>query len=305
MTRTMAVLAVVVAAPVAAQNLDEARSRFKRGTELYDEGNYRGALVEFQRAFEAAPSFKLLYNIGLVHLQLQDYARAVQSFTRYLSEGGADVPAARRDEVLREIDRLTPRIGKLTVETNPGAEVLLDDESVGFAPLPGPVPANTGRHKVAVVLQGHETTRVVDIAGQQTLTVVLSVEGVAAGPASAPAAAVTGAAGPSSSGGGSRAPAVVMWVVTGASAIAALTLMGLAVSASGELRQTREAFGVSRLTLDQAASKSLNFSIAADVMTGVAVVAGVVALWVTIASASPAKVALGLGPTGVTVRGGF
>jgi hypothetical protein len=297
MIRAVAVAVTLASLPVAAQSVDEARSRFKRGTELYDEGNYRGALVEFQRAFEASPNFRLLYNIGQVYLQLQDYARAVKSFTRYLTEGGADVPASRHDEVNKEIERLVPRIGQLTVESAPGAEVLIDDESIGFAPLPAAVPANTGRHKVSVIINGKETSRVIDLGGQQKLKVVLGIEGRAA-----PAGAVAGEPAPS----GVRASVVTTWSLTGALAITAGTMAGLAVAASGQLVQMRDSFGVTKEQLEGQAARTRNFSIAADVLTAAAVVLGGFALWVTLSGpASPTKVAVGVGPTGATLTASF
>lgn len=303
--RTVMIVVALSAGSVAAQNLDEARTRFKRGTELYDEGNYRGALIEFQSAFEASPNFKLLYNIGLVHLALQDYARAVQSFTRYLNEGGAEIPPARRVEVTKEIERLSPRIGKLIIETASGAEVLLDDERIGFAPLPGPVSANTGRHKIGVVVGGKEVTRIIDLAGQQNLTVAIANEAVAPKSA-APVEVVQKQPQQATTPPGVRPAVIVAWSVTAAAAFTALSFVGLAASASTELVSLRATFGVTKLALEDQATKSRNLAIVADSLMGATVVAAGVALWVTVSGASaPATTSLGVGPSGVVVRGEF
>src|SRR5438309_2354453 len=117
-------LLLTVSAFAAEGNFEEARAHFKRGGELYDENNFRGALVEFERAYQLVANFKLLYNIGQVHLQLQDYAQAVKALQRYLNEGGAEVNPQRREEISREIERLKFRIGQLTLDTAKGAEVL-------------------------------------------------------------------------------------------------------------------------------------------------------------------------------------
>jgi Flp pilus assembly protein TadD len=44
----------------------EARERFDRGLELFNDGDNPGALAEFKRAFELIPNSVVLYNIGLV-----------------------------------------------------------------------------------------------------------------------------------------------------------------------------------------------------------------------------------------------
>ena len=60
--------------------VDQAKAHFKTGTELYDENNFRGALVEFQRAYQLAPSYRVLYNIGQVDMELADYAGALTAY---------------------------------------------------------------------------------------------------------------------------------------------------------------------------------------------------------------------------------
>ena len=79
-------------------NVEEAKRRFLRGRELYEENNFQGALVEFRRAYELAPTYRLLFDIGQVYYQLQDYPNALKSFTRFLQEGKAEVsPASMRE----------------------------------------------------------------------------------------------------------------------------------------------------------------------------------------------------------------
>ncbi|HUJ57598.1 MAG TPA: hypothetical protein VLX92_03885 [Kofleriaceae bacterium] len=171
-------LAVLLAASIAHAQAptDDARTHFNRGTELYDANNFRGALVEFQRAYELAPNYRLLYNIGQVDLELQDYAAALTALTRYLREGGPDVPRDRLQQVNQDIERLKGRVGTVTVQTVAGAEVLVDDASVGYAPLPDPIPVNAGRHKFTVHAAGRDpVTRVIDVAGLEKLTVALAL----------------------------------------------------------------------------------------------------------------------------------
>ena len=60
---------------------------------MFEESNFTGALAEFRRAHAIAPSYRLLYNIGQVCYLLRDYPCALDSFSRYLSQGGAEIPA--------------------------------------------------------------------------------------------------------------------------------------------------------------------------------------------------------------------
>ena len=82
---------------------DEARARHMRGVELYNEGEYKLALIEFERAYAIAPSYKMLYNIGQVRAQLGHYAKATLAFERFLAEGGSRIAPDRVAEVERDI----------------------------------------------------------------------------------------------------------------------------------------------------------------------------------------------------------
>src|SRR5688572_28689276 len=80
--------------PASAQ--EEAGSRFRRGVDLFKEADFRAALIEFKRAHELAPNYKVLYNIGQCHLELQDYAGALRAYQGYLDGGGKDISSSRR-----------------------------------------------------------------------------------------------------------------------------------------------------------------------------------------------------------------
>ena len=96
----------------------EARTRVQRGLALFDEGEYRVALVELERAYEILPSYKILYNIGQIHVQLGEYARALTTLRRYLDEGGTEIAKERRDEVEKDIAGLWTRVAKLSITIN-------------------------------------------------------------------------------------------------------------------------------------------------------------------------------------------
>src|SRR3954451_15330684 len=125
--------------------VEEARTRFQRGVQLFHEGSFEAALAEFRKAYQVAPSYRLLYNIGQVHYELHDYVGALKSFRQYLGDGSAEVPPERRVQVDAEIKKLQGLCGYLEVTAEPeGADILVDDVPVGIAPLGGPVLVNAG-----------------------------------------------------------------------------------------------------------------------------------------------------------------
>src|SRR4051812_60021 len=85
--------------------VEEGRARFSKGVALFRASNYRAALVEFNRAYAVAPSFRIQFNIGQTCAELQDYACAVKAFQKFLAEGGTQVPAPQRVTSEKELDR--------------------------------------------------------------------------------------------------------------------------------------------------------------------------------------------------------
>jgi hypothetical protein len=157
--------------------VDQARVHFLRGVKLYEEEDFRAALIEFRRAYDIAPNWAVLYNVARACLQLQDYAAALQAFESYLSEGAGQVPEGRRETVAREIDDLTTRIARLTIRTTvAGAEISVDDVVIGKTPLSSSQRVGAGRHKISASKPGAATaTKILDVAGGDELAVLLDL----------------------------------------------------------------------------------------------------------------------------------
>lgn len=158
----------------------QAREHFDRGIELFNEGRYDAALAELQRAYDIAPAFPVLYNLGRVHATLGHPVEAARAFERYLAEGGDAIPSSRRDEVETELARQRSRIGRLVVETNVAGSIInIDGIDVARTPLEAPIPLGAGAHRIAVRAPGHASEiRSVQIAGgvEEVLRVELSRE---------------------------------------------------------------------------------------------------------------------------------
>ena len=167
--------------------VERARIYYERGLQLFNEENYDAALFEFERAYELAPTFKILYNVGRIQRQQNNYGAALRSYERYLREGAAQVPPERRTEVEREMTVLRPRVAEVSVKVNvDDADVYADDipvctatiEStcVGRSPLKAPIIVNGGRHKITASKKGYVTaTSLISVVGSDKIDIKLDL----------------------------------------------------------------------------------------------------------------------------------
>jgi hypothetical protein len=318
--------------PASASAQDEAASRFKKGLDLFKEGDYQAALIELRRANDLAPNYNVLYNIGQVYFQLQDYPNALHSLQRYLAEGGKAIDIKRRLEVEKDIEKLKSRVANIEITVNvPDAEVTIDDVSAGKSPLPKTVLVGAGRHRIVISKAGFDSvTRIVEIASAELHKVpveLVETKPVAPDkpPPPAPLLAPPPApviAAPEPPRPPARAVPIAGWVVTGGLAAGAIVTGSLALVASSDLKTLRTSEAPTRDDLASARSKTQSLALAADILTGCAVVAGGVSLYFTFAGGSssdakpsapkaagafsrPTVSVVGVTPGGVTLSGTF
>ncbi len=156
----------------------EASKHFGQGVKLSEDGDWRAAVIEFERAYAIEPSYRVLFDIGQCRYQLHDYPGALTAFQKYLAEGGDLVAPDRRAQVIADIDLLRGRVATLRVaSTTTGAQVTLDDVSVGTTPLSAPIAVGAGRHKLVASKAGFaDAQRTFDIAGDETLSVEVDLD---------------------------------------------------------------------------------------------------------------------------------
>jgi hypothetical protein len=162
--------------PAAAESVARARQHFRRGVQLYEEDDFRAALIEFNRAYQIAPNPAVLYNVGQSYYQLRDYASALATLEKYVREAGDQMADDRRAQVQGELKELRGRVAHVTVRTNVAdAELTIDDAPVDHAARE-PLLVGAGRHKVTASRRGYvATSRVVDIAGGDDVEVRLNL----------------------------------------------------------------------------------------------------------------------------------
>lgn len=294
------------------EEFEEAQRRYTRAIELFNEGSYDASLLEFRRSYQLAPSYKILYNVALVNVQLNDYAQALDYFERYLEEGGSDVPELRTAEVKAEIERLSARVAKVHVTANvTGAQVSVDDLFIGNTPLQKPLRVNAGRRKVTVAAKGRvPINRVVELAGGDSISLEFDL----------------------------RPPGVetrettriierreksfpwAAWAGTAVLAVGAGVTGVFALQANGDLEDEKNEFdpGVSEAEkqqkLEDLRDKRKNFALATDVLAGAALIAGGISVYLTVTSSEresvrrapqPRRVEVGFTPGSVNLRGTF
>ncbi len=248
------------------QNVEEGRTRFTRGVELYKEGNFHGALAEFRAANAAAPSFRIQYNLGQTLYQLQDYAGAVRAFEQYLAQGGDKIDADRRKEVEADLAKLRPRVAKLSLVVNvPSAEVLVDDEPRG---KPQEILVSAGRHRISVTASGYQTeTRVLDFAGAQQIELTFELKPIAGmGPATATAEP------PPPVRQKSRTPFYIGLVATGVLGAGTATMAILTSSNHADYEKALDTPD-NKKGIDDARTKTETTALVADVLGGATVLA--------------------------------
>jgi hypothetical protein len=290
---------------------EDARSHFTRGVELFKEGDFRAALIEFQRAYEAAPNYKVLYNLGQTSLELQDYAGALKAFRGYLDGGGREIPAARRTQVEGDLKKLESRVARVEVVVNvEGADISIDDVSVGTSPLREAILVGAGRRKILVTKAGlASVARVVDVAGgdkpritielveSQTQTVTPTVVNPVQPPPSdtqPPEPHMRVVHGPSTG-------FYIGLVATGALAVGTGVLAGLALGAYNGFEAKLGQVGVQSKDVTDARNQTRSFALATDIVGGVAIVAAVTTIILALTTSSKRQVREGLvvGPLGV------
>jgi hypothetical protein len=269
--------------------------------QLYNDGNPEGAVAEFERAYKLAPTYRLLYNIGVIRMQLHDYSEAMKAFQAYLAGGGSDIAPARRTEVEKNLSGLRSRVGTVLVSSNAmGAEVSVDDVVFGRVPLAEPLVLNPGQRRITISAGASSRSRVISVVGQEIVNLELNLESARSATPAAPLF-VERSTSPS------RTPAYVLWSVTGALGVAAAVAGALSLSAMRDLDSERNG-STTRTRLDAAASEMKTLSLTADILTGSALLAGGAALYFTLRRSpqeSSQMVRAGVSATGVRLEGRF
>jgi hypothetical protein len=153
------------------------RAHFRRGVALYRSRAYDAALAEFTRANEAAPSFRILYNLAQIQVHRHDYVAAHALFSRYLSDGGERVAEPRQSEVRAEMLELEQRISRLRVDTNiVDVRLFVNDLPAAVPGRDEPLSLNAGIYRLRAEKDGYvSVSRTLTLTGGDDTSVSLEL----------------------------------------------------------------------------------------------------------------------------------
>lgn len=294
-------------APLPPEVLKEAGERYARGLALYGDGEFLLALVEFERAYQLSGNYKVLYNIGQVRIQLGRYAKAKEALEQFLKEGGSTVSSERIQAVNKDLTALAERTASLNVATTEeGADISLDGKVIGTSPLPAPVIVDAGEHNLVVHKSGfYDSAQSLTLAGHDQLELKVELKPI---PVSTQITRVE----TRTSQVNSTPPRTAMWVAwgtTGALAATAGIVGYLGSSKASDLASLRNDKTATRDQLDGARNSARTLFAVSDITTGLAVISGGVALYLTFKHPKEkpptAGVAVGIAPNGLRVSGSF
>lgn len=269
---------------------DSARQHFKTGVAYLkdpDGARYEEAYREFKAAYADSPSWKILGNLGITAMKLERDGEAIESFEKYLAQGGSQIDAAERAQMENDLQTTKAGVVNISIKVTPPGATISDERQ----PLTGrPVtnrydlaPDGTlsigirrGRHRITATLDGYvEQTWEFDAepGPAQSHDYVLQQR----------AAAPTGTGQPVGVGVNQPAPVmtrplstpvIIAGITTGALVIGTAVVGGLALSKGSDYKDLNDGHHVDDAQKAHDSAQTLN--IVADSLLGGAVVGAVV-----------------------------
>jgi hypothetical protein len=154
----------------------EARERYERGKQLYEEHDYAGALAEFMRAQQLIPSPVTLLNIGRVYAAMGRPVDAVVALDKVLAAPGALRPE-QVELATRTRNEQRKRVARLSVTTNVPATIEIDGLPIGRTPLSEPLRVAGGAHIVTALAPGYLPARKeITVAGEASASLKFDLD---------------------------------------------------------------------------------------------------------------------------------
>jgi hypothetical protein len=159
-----------------------ARARFQEGVAFFDKGEYENARAAFLQAYALRKHPAVLLNLAQSSLRSGHALEAARYFQQYLRESTSLSPAQRADAE-RGLADARQKLGRIEVTAPSGANVTVDGDGVGTAPLADPVDVEPGSHKVKA---GNDELKLDVAAGQKVAAKFGSSGAAAASPVPTP-----------------------------------------------------------------------------------------------------------------------
>jgi PEGA domain len=155
-----------------------AQGAWDSAKQLAAANDFKGALVEFERAYEVSRNPRVLYNVGVTEKLLTHYARAVDAWDKELREGAKTLTAAETLELKNAIAIVQRFVTTLEVTANEaGATLYIDDYPIGKTPFAAPVRIDIGKRTLTLRKEGFvDAMQSVDVASGARTPVTFRLE---------------------------------------------------------------------------------------------------------------------------------
>jgi hypothetical protein len=148
---------------------EEARTHFAAGVALLKDPRaprYEDAYREFKAAYAAAPSYKILGNLGLCAMQIERDKEAINAYESYLKLAGPELTAEELEQIKRDLLTLRSGVVEVTVSSDPPGASIIDvripvqgseiRNSYGQNLAPLPLGLRRGHHVISAKLEGYQ-----------------------------------------------------------------------------------------------------------------------------------------------------
>ncbi len=167
-------------APLSQSLTGMARAEYEAAKILYADGDFAGASLKFQRAYDESKDPRLLWNQAAAEKNLRRYVKVSELVERYVTESGDKLSEADRAEAQALLDTVKAFIAEVTFTVSPdGARILVDEAEVGTAPLSKPVRLEMGERRLKIEKEGfvaYTGSRSFDGGSTATVQVTLEAE---------------------------------------------------------------------------------------------------------------------------------
>ncbi len=130
----------------------DARADFEAAKLLANDGDFAGALIKFQGAYDASKDPRVLWDVAFCEKNLRHYSKVIATLERYEKEGATVLSAKDKTDAADLIATLAPFTTQATFRVNEaGAQIFVDDELIGTSPLAAPVVLDIGERHLRIV----------------------------------------------------------------------------------------------------------------------------------------------------------
>jgi hypothetical protein len=141
-----------------------AREQWDAARELHDAGDFKSALVYFNRAYELSNNPRTLFNIGVCWKDLTKYTEAIKTWEKQLSfrKKLPKDDISKAETAIRALGQFVSTIEVKADEA--GAHLLVDGIDVGVTPFLEPIRIDVGHRQLRLLKEGFEAAeKTVDV----------------------------------------------------------------------------------------------------------------------------------------------